>query len=363
MCKVRKYDMALWLLLAAATVACIAMLNASRRVATRTAGGQESGMRRATLLFGGDFMVHQGQITAARRESGYDFSAVFRYVRPLFERADMVVLNLETTLSDSGAYSGYPCFVSPAEVAEALHEAGVDVVSTANNHCCDNGARGIRSTTDILDRNGIAHTGTFADSVQYAAANPLYLTCGGIKFALLSYTYGTNGNRVPRGCIVNTIDTLAMRRDIAAARSCSECVVVCIHWGEEYAPRPSARQRQLAEMLHRCGCDIVVGNHPHVVQSVVAADSTVTLYSLGNFVSNQRRCGSDGGILAHVEVTIGEGEARPRYAVRVTPLWVSLPEYTLLPPAVGDTLTMDVGQRKCYNSFMATARDAIRDVK
>lgn len=359
--KAGKYDIAAWILMAAATVAVVAALNANRPT-EYAADKEQPAVRRATLLFGGDFMVHTPQITAARRESGYDFSAVFRYVRPMFERADMVVLNLETTLADSGAYSGYPCFVSPAEVAEALRDAGVDAVSTANNHCCDNGSRGIGSTIEILDRCGIAHTGTFADSVEYAATNPLRLTRGGITFALLSYTYGTNGNPVPRGRIVNTIDTLAIKRDLAEARSGSECVVVCIHWGEEYAPRPSARQRRLAEFLHRSGADIVVGNHPHVVQPVAATDTAVTFYALGNFVSNQRRSRSDGGILAQVEVEIA-GEAEPRYAVTVTPVWVSLPEYVLVPPAVGDTLTMDARQRERYESFMAYARDAIIDIK
>lgn len=89
----------------------------------------------------------------------------------------------------------------------------------ANNHCCDNGAEGIRTSVEELDRCGIRHTGAFVDSADYKKNNPLYLTYCGIRLAIVNYTYGTNGMPVPEGTVVNLIDTVRMAADLAAARA------------------------------------------------------------------------------------------------------------------------------------------------
>ena len=162
--------------------------------------------RTARLLFAGDVMQHLPQVLAARRADGtYDYTSVFEGVAPYFAAADLVAVNLETTLTASGDYAGYPCFRSPLSLAAALGEAGVDVCALANNHCCDGGAQGIRTTLAELDRLGIRHTGVFADSLSLRRDHPLILTAGGIRFALLNYTYSTNGIPVPPGAAVRMI--------------------------------------------------------------------------------------------------------------------------------------------------------------
>lgn len=102
-------------------------------------------------------------------------------------------------------------------LADALRDAGVDVAVLANNHCCDGGAEGIRTTVAELDRCGILHTGVFADSADYKKNNPLYLNRCGMRLAIVNYTYGTNGMPVPAGTIVNLIDTVRMAADLAEA--------------------------------------------------------------------------------------------------------------------------------------------------
>jgi poly-gamma-glutamate synthesis protein (capsule biosynthesis protein) len=264
----------------------------------------------ARLVFVGDVMSHAPQVAAAQTSSGYDYSEVFRHFQPIFEGADIAVANLETTLRARPPYTGYPLFAAPAELAFALRRAGIDIVTTANNHICDKGAAGIRQTLALLDSAGLRHTGVFLDSADLRARHPLRFTAGGLRFALLSYTYGTNGMPVPRGMIVNQIDTTAIARDLAVARDgATDCVVVSYHWGEEYRARPTAAQRALAEWTRRWGADLIIGGHPHVVEPTEAhfnADSTrvvgATYYSLGNFVSNQRRRGTDGGIAADVTI-------------------------------------------------------------
>ena len=179
-------------------------------------------VRRARLVFAGDLMQHTPQLTAARTPEGdFDFNASFDWVRERFRAADAAIVNLETTLSESGPYTGYPCFRSPAALAEALDSLGVDITVLANNHCCDGGSKGIRTTIRELDRHGIEHTGVFLDSSDFRARHPLRFEAGGIRFALLNYTYGTNGLPVPSGLSVNPIDTVRIAADLAAVEHLS----------------------------------------------------------------------------------------------------------------------------------------------
>ena len=285
-------------------------------------------------------MQHLPQVTAARRGTGFDYREVFGYLRARFHAADLVVVNLETTLTRTGRYTGYPCFRSPVALADALRDAGVDVAVLANNHCCDGGAAGVHTTVAELGRCGIRHTGVFTDSLDRAANNPLWVERYGVRFALLNYTYGTNGIPVPAGVEVNLIDTARMAADLAAARrGAPDCVAVCIHWGNEYERRENAVQRHLAQFLRRHGADLVVGSHPHVVQPFDADSSHVVLYSLGNFVSNQRRRYCDGGLVAEIEA-VRHPDGRMSYSLEAVPVWVAMLGYRVVPPEVGDTMAL-----------------------
>lgn len=297
------------------------------------------------------------QLTAARTPEGdFDFNASFDWVRERFRAADAAIVNLETTLSESGPYTGYPCFRSPAALAEALDSLGVDITVLANNHCCDGGSKGIRTTIRELDRHGIEHTGVFLDSSDFRARHPLRFEAGGIRFALLNYTYGTNGLPVPSGLSVNPIDTVRIAADLAAVEHDGvDCVIACMHWGNEYERRPNKVQRQLAGFLRRHGVDLIVGSHPHVVQPYEQDSNGIVLYSLGNFVSNQRKRYCDGGIVATVEVTRSP-DGSLRYSLELTPVWVLTPGYRITPSEVGDTLSMPADSRLRYERFMTDTR-------
>jgi len=354
------------LLLAASVAASAQYLRGKRLRADAAAARPCEPVRRARLLFAGDVMAHLPQLNAARRADGsYDFFEQFRRVKPRFDAADLVVVNLETTLAPTGPYTGYPCFRTPSSLARALRRAGVDVAVTANNHCCDGGARGIRATLDALDDAGIRHTGTFVDTLRHGADHPLRLEAGGIRFALFNYTYGTNGLPVPAGTTVNRIDTAAIARDLAAVdRRRTDCVIVCLHWGEEYMRHPSREQRRLAAFVRRHGADLVVGSHPHVVQPFECDTTGAVFYSLGNFVSNQRKRYCDGGLLAEVEVVkrpAGGASGRPamRYAAQAVPVWVALPRYRILPPEWSDTLPMTAPARAACERFLCDVRELL----
>lgn len=307
---------------------------------------------RVRLLFAGDVMQHMPQITAARKGDGFDYSSVFAALRTRFDRADWVIVNLETTLTRSDDYAGYPRFRSPVALAEALRDAGVDVAVMANNHCCDGGASGIGTTAEVLDSCGILRTGVFTDSLDRAARHPLWLTDSRrIPIALLNYTYSTNGLPVPKGTTVNFIDTARMAADIATARTKgARCVAVCIHWGNEYERQPNTRQRAIARTLRRAGADLIIGSHPHVVQTYEADSAHVVFYSLGNFVSNQRQRYCDGGLMAQITLTL-HPDGHITYAAEAIPVWVALPGYRILPPDAADTVNFPAARETFYEDI------------
>lgn len=309
-------------------------------------------VRRASLLFTGDWMQHTPQISAARTADGFDYEPSYRHVAPHFLRADLAVVNLETTLTRREPYTGYPCFRSPVALADALKRAGADVALLANNHCCDGGSEGILTTVEELDARGIRHTGAFADSADYRRNRILRLDCNGIRIALLNYTYGTNGLPVPAGRIVHRIDTLRIAEDLRSLpHDSTDCIIACMHWGNEYERRPNSTQRALAGFLFERGVDIIVGSHPHVIQPYEADSTRVVLYSLGNFVSNQQKRYCDGGLIARIEIEKRDSQ-RCRFSTEVTPVWVYRPGYRILPPEAADTFPLPAAARLRYEEFL-----------
>jgi len=272
----------------------------------------------AELLFAGDAMMHQGQIDAARAADGtYDFSDCFDAIRPYVSTADYAVVNLETPVSPGQHYSGYPCFNAPPAYVDALAEAGFDLFLTANNHTLDRSDRGLRATLDCLDSRRLDHIGTYRTAAARDSALPLVRTLGGIRVGFLNYTYGTNGITARDGAAVDYIDRSLMRRDVEALRrSGAEVIAACIHWGEEYRLLPGAPQRSLGAFLaDSLGVELVIGGHPHVVQPMeLNVDSTrLTVYSLGNFISNMRTRDTRGGAMVRVRLLRGD-DGRVRIA-------------------------------------------------
>lgn len=297
--------------------------------------------KRVELIFVGDVMVHSPQLTVAKRGNDYDFKDLFKYVKPIFEAADYVVANLETTLTTTPPYTGYPCFKSPASLADALADAGVDVAVTANNHSLDGGENGVESTLEILRKSGISAIGTTVESA-------LRMEINGVKFAILAYTYGTNGIPLPEGVVVHKIDTLQMRRDVERCADV-DCRIAFLHWGAEYSRRQNGEQKALAEFLHRVGCQVVIGSHPHVVQGVECNQNEVTVYSLGNFVSNQRMRHSDGGIMA--KVVVEKGDDGCQFWLDILPVWVRRWDYAVIPQTVASSIKMSAEDRDASNLF------------
>lgn len=275
----------------------------------------------ADLLFVGDAMQHQAQLDRARElggGNGYDWNECYSLIAPDITAADYAVCNLEVPLGGGPDYSGYPCFSAPDNYAQALKDAGFDMFLTANNHCLDRGDKGARATIKALDRLGVDHVGTYADSLQRTRLVPFIKDIKGFKIGFLNYTYGTNGIEPRDGIEVSMIDRDRMAREIKATREAgAEIVVVAVHWGVEYVLLPGQAQKNLAQFLVDHGVDMVIGGHPHVIQpmEVVRNDAedkdVLVVYSLGNLISNMKTADTRGGALVKARIERGaDGKAR-----------------------------------------------------
>jgi poly-gamma-glutamate synthesis protein (capsule biosynthesis protein) len=169
---------------------------------------------------------------------------------------------------------------------------------------------GIINTIYRLDSIGIPHTGTFLNSAGRDSLSPLMINRNRTSIALLNYTYGTNGIKVPEPVIVNMLDKELITNDIQIAKNKNaDIIILFLHWGTEYDTVPENSQTDLAEYFFSIGVDLVIGSHPHVLQKMVWSKNVagrkdgMVVYSLGNFVTNQRKPKTDGGSMFRIELT------------------------------------------------------------
>jgi poly-gamma-glutamate capsule biosynthesis protein CapA/YwtB (metallophosphatase superfamily) len=261
---------------------------------------------RLSLLFLGDIMQHDSQIADAydKRSGGYDYRPCFQYIKPYIEAVDLAIGNLEVTLAGK-PYKGYPQFSAPDELLAAIKDVGLDVIVTANNHSVDRGRQGVERTIAMLDSFDIPHTGTFRSQADKDKHHPLMIERQDFKLAILNYTYGTNGLPVEKPNIVNMLDTAAIRKDLMHAVTLNpDAIIVFTHWGAEYESLPSKNQKAITELCFKYGAKLVIGSHPHVVQPMEwrRPQDQLVAYSLGNFVSGQRKRYTDGGAMIRIEL-------------------------------------------------------------
>lgn len=314
-----------------------------------------------TLLFAGDIMCHKPQVNSVFKDSAYDFSGWFQYVQPIIYNSDIAFANLETTLSTTGPYSGYPGFVSPDELAYGIADAGFDVIVTANNHSNDTRAKGLVHTIDVLRSVGMHHTGTFKDPLDKALHYPLIINQAGISIAILNYTYDTNGIETTAPTLVNMIDTIQMKEDIKQAKSMKvDAIIAFMHWGTQYLTRANYQQKRLTKLMIREGVDHIIGAHPHVVQPIEVRKSEgeehLVAYSLGNVVSNQNKPLTGGGIMLEMKLVKTESTTK-LYSWKYIPIWRYIrysdkPSYEIIPTRAFFSDTAHFHSLNSYNEMV-----------
>lgn len=267
------------------------------------------GQNKVSMLFVGDVMQHDGQIEAAYNPTTktYEYDEGFQFVKPIIQEYDLRIANLEVTHAGK-PYKGYPQFSAPDELSKVLKTAGFNVILTSNNHSCDGGSKGVIRTLDVLDELGLTHTGTFRNQEERDKNYPLIVEKNGLRIAMLNYTYGTNGLSVSKPLIINYIDSAVIKADIAKAKNelKADYIVCNMHWGTEYKPLPNGYQKTYEDVCYRAGADMVIGGHPHVIQPIekktVAGKERLTVWSLGNFVSNMQIRYTRGGVMVGADI-------------------------------------------------------------
>lgn len=252
---------------------------------------------KVTILAVGDIMFHLPQIKSAYNKdtNSYDFTDVFKYVKPYINSSDISIANFETvTYGNDIGFSGFPRFNSPVETLYALKDAGFNILNTANNHSIDRGKDGIINTIYHINSYGMKNIGTYKEPTE----NILIEDVNGVKIAFLSYSYGFNGlesllTQEELSYMVSKIDEAKIKNDIEKAKYLnSDIIVIYVHWGNEYEREPSQYQIELGRNMINWGANIVLGSHPHVIQKseIIEKDgkSNFIIYSMGNFLSNQR---------------------------------------------------------------------------
>lgn len=311
----------------------------------------------ATVTSVGDILIHDNVLGGALRANGeYDFSGMFPHIKSYLSAADYMVANLEVTLGGTaaGSYKGYPYFNSPDSVITDFTAAGIDMFLTSNNHAYDTGIKGLRRTMQVLNNKKVDYIGTRTDK-----SRPFYTVkdINGIKVGFVVYTYETattsaglkslNGNvlSAEAGPLVSSFNYgkldefyATVQSDYSAMLNAgADAVIAYVHWGNEYQQSPNSYQKQIAKKLADIGVDVIVGGHPHVVQpfETITGSSgkeTLCIYSVGNFVSNQRKeiltedCPTghtEDGMLFSVTIE-KHRDGNIKFAAEILPIWVNL---------------------------------------
>lgn len=302
----------------------------------------------------GDILIHKPILEAAYSSSdGYNFDNIFTYVSPVIKSYDYFIANLEVTCGGKErGYSSYPRFNTPDTIVDAAKKAGIDCLLTANNHCYDTREDGVLRTQEVIKNAGIDYTGTVSSP---ELNNYLVKEVNGIRFGFVCYTYETdcetgtalNGCKITDSAasLINTFHYQSLDKfytklasQLSAMQSKgADVLVVYLHWGEEYQLKQNSWQTTISQKLADMGVDVIVGGHPHVVQPIDLITSsngehkTVCLYSMGNFVSNQRRKlmslkdgHTEDGLVFEMNFSKYSDGSVKFDSINITPTWVHL---------------------------------------
>ncbi len=283
------------------------------------------------ITFAGDLILLEDQVKRAYTENGYDFSSVFEYAEPYISSADYAIGVLEGPLA--GEEAGYTtgnfddgktlALNFPDSFASAVKNAGFDLVTTANNHVLDRGPDGAKRTLDVLDQIGLDHTGSYRDREEKNRSRVKLAEADGIRMAILSYTFGSNyytAQELAEGELSYVTSLAAgtggrlfeqlkasVIQDFADAKALEpDLIIVLPHMGTQFRNAPDAEQKKWFGLFKQLGADIILGDHPHVVQPTQLEEydgrTVFTAYCPGNFANKYRNNQGDTSMLIDVYI-------------------------------------------------------------
>lgn len=256
----------------------------------------ESTTKTARIVANGDILIHDILYMSARQDDGtYDFNPYFEYVKPWIKKADLAIGDYEGTISDEVPLAGYPLFNAPSSIATAMKNTGYDVADIAHNHILDSYLSGALNTVNVFKSVGIDTIGVYTKD---RAKQPFLIkNVNGIKIAILGYSYGYNGMEATLTQSefekhMSDLDEAKIKADLKKAEKLADVTVVMPQMGEEYRLEPTNEQIKLYHKMVDWGADVVFGGHPHVIEpsEIIKKDGEkkFIIYSMGNFISNQR---------------------------------------------------------------------------
>lgn len=246
----------------------------------------ESATATISLAAVGDIMFDR-RVWRAIERYGSDWP--FANATPLLAAADIAFANLENPLSARGAkqvgkdvtFRGNPAALT------GIKNAGIDIVSLANNHVFDYGVEAYKDTADALSAAGIRYAGAGLN-IEQAYEPVIYETTGTVKIGFVAYSEIIPRQFIPSnskyGVASVKLDAGRARTKIAELRPQVDILIASIHWGQEYSYTVTKKQKEAAYFLIDAGADIVLGQHPHVIQGIEIYKGKLIAYSLGNFV-------------------------------------------------------------------------------
>lgn len=282
-------------------ILCACSINSSptdNKSDSNTNKANETEEQKTTVSFVGvgDNLIHEMIYKEADSANGemndgkYDFSSMYQHVKKDIQGADLAYMDQESIIGgDDLGISGYPTFNSPSDLASVVAEVGFDLINTANNHCLDKYQEGINYSHEIWSKqSGIITAGTYVSEEDRNTIRTIERN--GITFSFLAYTYGTNGIESPHSYSVAYFDEEHIKKDVKKAKEISDVVIVSAHWGDENVSAPNDFQKKYAKLFADLEVDVVIGEHPHVIQPVTwvtgeNGNKTLVVYSLGNFLS------------------------------------------------------------------------------
>lgn len=252
-----------------------------------------------SLNFVGDILAARA-IELTMRKQGYDYP--FLKIKDQLAATDMTFANLETPLVGDKATGrttpgGTTVFRGDIAFAQALKDAGIDIVSLANNHMKDQGAKGVASTLEALSQVGLLGAGAGMNLAEarkmtvFQIASKNNPTATPAKVGFLAYN---DADVVPASYHAtetqsgtNIMDVERLKEDIEDNRAGADVLIVSMHSGTEYVDYANKRQIAFAHAAIDAGADMVIGHHPHVLQPIEVYKGRYIFYSLGNFIFDQ----------------------------------------------------------------------------
>ena len=263
----------------------------------------------ASLFMVGDALIHSAVYLDAKQSDGsYNFKPMLAAIKPISSKYDISYYNQETILGGTSlGLSNYPMFNSPQEVGDAFIDAGFNMVSLATNHTMDKGEKGVLASVDYWKKQkDVAWSGQWTSEEERTQSIQKVYEVNNIKYAFISYTIWNNGLPTPYGksYLNNEYSPEKAKADIESVRDKVDFVIVAMHWGTEYSFKTDYKQDEIANYLSGLGVDLIIGAHPHVIQTVeyINDNKTFVIYSLGNFISDQNDIDNFTGLA--MEVTL-----------------------------------------------------------